>query len=523
METADAKIDKDTTSRRDASTGLLKPLAPAVWGDKATGEIADEVRSAFDGSNTQRLDLLEAAPLSAEEPAEEPLELPALDDNEADDDEALAAELGPVRRRNAPIVFDQVNRKSKKSWAKYERYKTATTIGEFYDLGGTRADLYWDYVRNYWRTTSDIEAARLMHGLHPVLLADDFRFSTTNFDGTETDVDFTSRSDHVAILGVPDDHDLFGAHARIHARHQATEEEIKCHDNFIGTTTLSTSLGDDHDNVPRAHVLDIHTALNASLHQASIFSVYSLDDPTFVDHDDLQDAIMDYIERKITELDNREASIAAALEVEDHVRRTERTLAPSTIPLFDIQRHNSGNIFDDIFSIDDDHGSAPSTTSTDTLDTDTSLAHLLLAAQRDGLEFAYNLQDTPTDMGTAMKDPAWQASVIEEYFSLVNMRSWTYHPFSEVPFGELPLPCKAVFKIKSTGRLKTRITAGGHRQREHVDYWEKYASVVSAESLRTLIERRAQRLLDVRPSRRRATLDGTAVPSYCDRASRRNR
>ena len=473
-----------------------------------------------------------AAPLSAEEPAEEPLELPALDDNEADDDEALAAELGPVRRRNAPIVFDQVNRKSKKSWAKYERYKTATTISEFYDLGGTRADLYWDYVRNYWRTTSDIEAARLMHGLHPVLLADDFRFSTTNFDGTETDVDFTSRSDHVAILGVPDDHDLFGAHARIHARHQATEEEIKCHDNFIGTTTLSTSLGDDHDNVPRAHVLDIHTALNASLHQASIFSVYSLDDPTFVDHDDLQDAIMDYIERKITELDNREASIAAALEVEDHVRRTERTLAPSTIPLFDIQRHNSGNIFDDIFTIDDDHGSAPSTTSTDTLDTDTSLAHLLLAAQRDGLEFAYNLQDTPTDMGTAMKDPAWQASIIEEYFSLVNMRSWTYHPFSEVPFGELPLPCKAVFKIKSTGRLKTRITAGGHRQREHVDYWEKYASVVSAESLRTLIAlaaaagrpiRRAQRLLDVRPSRRRATLDGTAVPSYCDRASRRNR
>ena len=166
LETVDAKIDEDTTSRRDALTGLLKPLAPAFWGDKATGEIADEVRSAFDGSNTQRLDLLEAAPLSAEEPAEEPLELPALDDNEADDDEALAAELGPVRRRNAPIVFDQVNRKSKKSWAKYERYKTATTISEFYDLGGTRADLYWDYVRNYWRTTSDIEAARLMHGRH---------------------------------------------------------------------------------------------------------------------------------------------------------------------------------------------------------------------------------------------------------------------------------------------------------------------------------------------------------------------
>ena len=142
-----------------------------------------------------------------------------------------------------------------------------------------------------------------------------------------SDVDFTYSSDHVAILGVPDDHELFGAHARINARHQATEEEIKRHDNFIGTTSLSTSLGDDHDNVPRAHVLDIHTALNEQLHQASIFSVYSLDDPTFIDHDDLQDAIMEYVERKIKELDNREASIAAALEVEDHIRRTERKLA----------------------------------------------------------------------------------------------------------------------------------------------------------------------------------------------------
>ena len=55
--------------------------------------------------------------------------------------------------------------------------------------------------------------------------------------------------------------------------------------------------------------------------------MYSLDDPTFIDHDDLQDAIMEYVERKIKELDNREASIAAALEVEDHIRRTERKLA----------------------------------------------------------------------------------------------------------------------------------------------------------------------------------------------------
>ena len=34
----------------------------------------------------------------------------------------------------------------------------------------------------------------------------------------------------------------------IHARHQATEEEIKRHDIFIGNVSLSISLGDDHDH-----------------------------------------------------------------------------------------------------------------------------------------------------------------------------------------------------------------------------------------------------------------------------------
>ena len=59
------------TTTHSAPTRAFMP--PAVWGDKATGELADEVRSAFDGSNTQRLDLLllEAAPLSARS-AEEP-------------------------------------------------------------------------------------------------------------------------------------------------------------------------------------------------------------------------------------------------------------------------------------------------------------------------------------------------------------------------------------------------------------------------------------------------------------------
>lgn len=55
--------------------------------------------------------------------------------------------------KHARIALDQTNPKleGSKSWARYEAYKFAGTIGEFVNCGGTRADLANDFSRGYLR------------------------------------------------------------------------------------------------------------------------------------------------------------------------------------------------------------------------------------------------------------------------------------------------------------------------------------------------------------------------------------
>ena len=49
------------------------------------------------------------------------------------------------------IIIQQYNEKRKftKSWHRYEKYKTARTVGQMLALGGTRADLNWDMQHGY--------------------------------------------------------------------------------------------------------------------------------------------------------------------------------------------------------------------------------------------------------------------------------------------------------------------------------------------------------------------------------------
>ena len=54
---------------------------------------------------------------------------------------------------NTPIQFLQNNPKqpTSMSYARYEKYKVAKTIKEYFELGGTRADLKYDTSRGYMR------------------------------------------------------------------------------------------------------------------------------------------------------------------------------------------------------------------------------------------------------------------------------------------------------------------------------------------------------------------------------------
>lgn len=77
------------------------------------------------------------------------------EENSDDETEEIFADIGSLPE-STRIQFNQMNPKKKivngrfsKSYPRYERYKTATTVREFYRLGGTPADLRWDYSRNF--------------------------------------------------------------------------------------------------------------------------------------------------------------------------------------------------------------------------------------------------------------------------------------------------------------------------------------------------------------------------------------
>lgn len=50
---------------------------------------------------------------------------------------------------NTPIAYSQANPKKGASAVRYEAYKAAKTIAEFYKLGGSRGDLRWDAARSF--------------------------------------------------------------------------------------------------------------------------------------------------------------------------------------------------------------------------------------------------------------------------------------------------------------------------------------------------------------------------------------
>ena len=82
------------------------------------------------------------------------------------------------------------------------------------------------------------------------------------------------------------------------------------------------------------------------------------------------------------------------------------------------------------------------------------------------------------DMGNG-----WPESMVEEFMTLIEMGTFTYHKKSEVAPGEKILKNKWIFKDKGD-RKKTRLVAAGYLQQFGTDYFESYSAVVASESFR---------------------------------------
>ena len=90
----------------------------------------------------------------------------------------------------------------------------------------------------------------------------------------------------------------------------------------------------------------------------------------------------------------------------------------------------------------------------------------------------------PSTFEEAMKDPAWLESMRQEMKSLLDNKTWI---LVDLPKGRKIVKNKWVYKIKSDGRLKSRLVAKGFTQVFGVDFDETWSPVGRRASLKLLI------------------------------------
>lgn len=90
----------------------------------------------------------------------------------------------------------------------------------------------------------------------------------------------------------------------------------------------------------------------------------------------------------------------------------------------------------------------------------------------------------PTSFNQAHQDPAWVKSMQDEFDSLIDNGTWE---LVELPAGRKVVKNKWVYKVKSDGRLKSRLVAKGFTQVAGVDFDETWSPVGRKASLKMLI------------------------------------
>jgi hypothetical protein len=95
----------------------------------------------------------------------------------------------------------------------------------------------------------------------------------------------------------------------------------------------------------------------------------------------------------------------------------------------------------------------------------------------------------PTDWKDAIKDPKWNAAMLEEMEALKKNKTWE---LVTLPKDKEPVGCKWVYTIKhnpegKVERYKARLVAKGYTQTYGVDYEETFAPVAKMNTIRILI------------------------------------
>jgi hypothetical protein len=104
----------------------------------------------------------------------------------------------------------------------------------------------------------------------------------------------------------------------------------------------------------------------------------------------------------------------------------------------------------------------------------------------------------PRTVAEALSRPdadRWRAAIDEELASCRELKVWEE---VHLPKGKQALPSFFIFETKRDGRYKARLVAGGHRQRQGLDFEETYASVGSYRTMRMMMAIAAHEDLELR-------------------------
>ena len=122
----------------------------------------------------------------------------------------------------------------------------------------------------------------------------------------------------------------------------------------------------------------------------------------------------------------------------------------------------------------------------DTVITDETTRRAVAAGVRSHVKHQkkqYRRLPTPTAAEISKFADARQA----EYDACIRQKVWTEMSVADLPPHANVLPVKWVDKEKSDGRLKSRITPKGFRQKHGIDYFETFASTAMYKTLRLML------------------------------------
>ncbi len=297
------------------------------------------------------------------------------------------------------------------------------------------SDVYHDYSVGHLRVAADLETARLPILFQQAVLENGIKICSP----WVTRCGVTSREqlecEPLDVVIKP----LLTPGARVHLHHfndikyerstgvvsakrgQPVEEEIQ----QLASESVILLLPVDNDSEIPCYVVELDSK---EVILVSYLSIHLRNDgfeciPRFVDHEDLVSCVIDFLEKSFERSDRLQES--ALINMETQV---------GTPPLIVL--------------------------------TDPTTAAIPTTAQE-----AFEMGD------------GWPESMVEEFVTLVEMGTFTYHKRSEVEHGERLLKNKWIFKDKGD-RKKSRLVAAGYLQKFGTDYFESYSAVVASESFR---------------------------------------